>query len=187
MKRIRNKKGFTLVELLAVIVVLAIVMGIAAVGITSVLNNTRKKSFATNAELFIDGARDLVNASYMNGLLNTSASNYAPKCDSTNTPIYIPVLAVDLESGGKTSPYNNDYIKGTSKTASATVLGNDADGKAISYVKVTPTFDSTIGVCTYAYEIFLSDGVYAVAKKVDSSFTSIPESEINADSVIVLQ
>ena len=33
----KNKKGFTLVELLAVIVVLAIVMGIAAVAITNVL------------------------------------------------------------------------------------------------------------------------------------------------------
>lgn len=41
----KDKKGFTLVELLAVIVVLAIVMGLAAVAITSVLNNTRKICF----------------------------------------------------------------------------------------------------------------------------------------------
>ena len=45
MKKIGNNKGFTLVELLAVIVVLAIVMGIAAVAITNVLDSTRKNAF----------------------------------------------------------------------------------------------------------------------------------------------
>lgn len=46
----KNKKGFTLVELLAVIVILAIVMGLAAVAITSVLNNTRRSAFDTDAK-----------------------------------------------------------------------------------------------------------------------------------------
>ena len=44
MKRL-NRKGFTLVELLAVIVILAIVVGIALVTILPTLENSRKKSF----------------------------------------------------------------------------------------------------------------------------------------------
>ena len=44
MKRL-NRKGFTLVELLAVIVILAIVVGIALVTILPTLENSRQKSF----------------------------------------------------------------------------------------------------------------------------------------------
>ncbi len=40
-----NRKGFTLVELLAVIVILAIVVGITMVTILPTLENSRKKSF----------------------------------------------------------------------------------------------------------------------------------------------
>ena len=51
MKKI-NKKGFTLVELLAVIVVLAIVMGLAVVAISGVLDNARKATFVADAKQF---------------------------------------------------------------------------------------------------------------------------------------
>jgi len=54
MKNIKNKNGFTLVELLAVIVVLAIVMGIAAVAMTNILDNMRKNTFVADAEQFIE-------------------------------------------------------------------------------------------------------------------------------------
>ena len=65
----KSKKGFTLVELLAVIVVLAIVMGIAAVAITNVLDSTRKNAYVASAKQFIAGAKTLVNADEMNILL----------------------------------------------------------------------------------------------------------------------
>ena len=59
----KNNKGFTLVELLAVIVVLAIVMGLAAVAITGVLENTRKAAMVSDAKSFLNGAHSLVNSS----------------------------------------------------------------------------------------------------------------------------
>ena len=51
----KNKKGFTLVELLAVIVILALIMGIAVVGIGSVLSTSRTKIMYENALSIVEG------------------------------------------------------------------------------------------------------------------------------------
>lgn len=50
-----NNKGFTLVELIATIVILAIVMGIGAYSITAIIENSREKDY----ELLI---KEIVNA-----------------------------------------------------------------------------------------------------------------------------
>lgn len=49
MKRL-NKKGFTLVELLAVIIILAIVVGLTIPAVLTVTTNTKKKAFDTAAQ-----------------------------------------------------------------------------------------------------------------------------------------
>ena len=111
----KNNKGFTLVELLAVIVVLAIVMGLAAVAITNVLENTRKAAMVSDAKSFLDGAHSLVNSSDLNTMIGgTNATNYAPSCNAAEIK-YIPLSALELEKGGK-SPYGNAYLKGDSST-----------------------------------------------------------------------
>ena len=52
-----NKKGFTLVELLAVIVVLAFVMVLAAPSVLSSMNSARQSSFMLYAEKMINAAQ----------------------------------------------------------------------------------------------------------------------------------
>ena len=52
-----NKKGFTLVELLAVIVILALIMGIAVVSIGGVLDSAKKNTFKETAASIIDGVK----------------------------------------------------------------------------------------------------------------------------------
>ena len=56
MKRL-NKKGFTLVELLAVVVVLAIVAAIAMRSITGIINNNRIDSFRSSVNSAIEAAQ----------------------------------------------------------------------------------------------------------------------------------
>ena len=46
----KNKKGFTLVELLAVIVILAIVAGITLVTVLPALKDSRQKAFEISAQ-----------------------------------------------------------------------------------------------------------------------------------------
>lgn len=53
MKRL-NKKGFTLVELLAVIIILAIVVGITIPAVLTTVNSTRDKAFQTAADAAAD-------------------------------------------------------------------------------------------------------------------------------------
>ncbi len=47
------KKGFTLVELLAVIVILAIILAIAIPAITSLINNAKINAFESDAKMVL--------------------------------------------------------------------------------------------------------------------------------------
>lgn len=51
----RKKQGFTLVELLAVIVILAIILAIAIPSITGLVANTRRNAFESNVKMVIKG------------------------------------------------------------------------------------------------------------------------------------
>src|SRR5690625_1919833 len=57
MKRLKNQKGLTLVELLAVIVILAIVGTIAFVMIGNVIENSKKDAHVANAQQLIASAK----------------------------------------------------------------------------------------------------------------------------------
>jgi type IV pilus assembly protein PilA len=50
-----NKKGFTLVELLAVIVILAVILAIAVPSISTVMDSAKKSAFEDNVKLIIKG------------------------------------------------------------------------------------------------------------------------------------
>ncbi|HHT38307.1 MAG TPA: type II secretion system protein [Mollicutes bacterium] len=52
---LKTKKGFTLVELLAVIVILAVILAIAIPGISNMTKNAKKSSFEDNVKLIIKG------------------------------------------------------------------------------------------------------------------------------------
>ena len=52
-----NKKGFTLVELLAVIVVLAIILGIAATRVIATINKSRMESFDRAMDMVVSNAK----------------------------------------------------------------------------------------------------------------------------------
>ena len=55
-KILKNKKGFTLVELLAVIVVLAIIMVIATQQVGKSINNARANSFVESYQMIVKQA-----------------------------------------------------------------------------------------------------------------------------------
>ena len=108
-----NKKGFTLVELLAVIVILAVVILIAVTAVIPRMNDARKGAFADEAMAYIRGAQEAyvesqmgeseVSTCYTVAWLN---ANKIDKKDSTYEGY------VTLDANGKGTAYitNNKYM-----------------------------------------------------------------------------
>lgn len=89
----KNKKGFTLVELLAVIVILALIMGIAIVSIGNVVQDSRENVMFENAQSVIDAVK------------KTLAINFA----SPNGNSYGFNKAM-LSSGGDKSAFGDSWV-----------------------------------------------------------------------------
>lgn len=88
MKKIMNKKGFTLVELLAVIVILAVIILVAMNAVIPQMEKARKNAFKTEAETYLKAAQTYYTATKMSGgnydcvTLTTLNNGYITKADS---------------------------------------------------------------------------------------------------------
>ena len=56
----KNKKGFTLVELLAVIVVLGVILAIAATSVINVIKANRAKTFSKTMDVVVQSAKSIL-------------------------------------------------------------------------------------------------------------------------------
>jgi len=121
MRNIKNKKGFTLVELLAVIVVLAIIMIIAVPAVMNAMNDARKNSFKIYAQKVLNTAETNYQANLLTGttinncytitdLMGDSVGNYKGYVQIDNSVIDSPVFTITIS--------DNNYSY-TAKTFSA--------------------------------------------------------------------
>ena len=106
----KNNKAFTLIELLAVIIILGILMIIAIPSVTSYISESRKSIYIDTAKELIGSARNVVN----NGKLGMYDSG---------TTYYIPVQYLKTENGLQ-SPYG-DFTQA--------YIGITYDGKGYDY------------------------------------------------------
>ena len=86
-----NKKGFTLVELLAVIVILAILMAIAATNLGPVIDNSRRASMRSTAQQIMSSVQSQLTSSF------------------ELYPGYYQWSVGILDSGGINAPFGGDY------------------------------------------------------------------------------
>lgn len=104
-KNILNRKGFTLVELLATIAILAIVMGIATFSITAIIKNSKEKNY----QLLITNIKDAAETYYQECKYS---NNTGITCSKNNTDGSLKTTLGELLTYG--------YLK-----------GNDTEGKNV--------------------------------------------------------
>ena len=87
-----KNRAFTLIELLAVIIILGILMLIAIPSVTSYINNSRKNTYVNTIDSIIKGTIAKVNSGDLNMF-------------DTDTTYYVPCTCIKLENGTPKSPY----------------------------------------------------------------------------------
>ncbi len=147
-----NKKGFTLVELLAVIVVLAIIMVLTLPTIMNSMNSARQSTFLLYASRMLDTAADKYQS---DALLNGGESCYTiEQLNNGNTTKYHGIVRIE-DNGNvmKVQMYDDNYQIGfqakttTSAGATVDVLGDKAGGvtyKDIEVVKSKISSDNSL-------------------------------------------
>lgn len=114
MKRNINKKGFTLVELLAVIVILAVLALVAMPNVTRLMNDSRKNAFITEVENFVTYAQTSYTNSQISGTVpkGTDESLITGQMFNSVSYDYYCVSYAKLVSGGFIQKSNGDNYKG---------------------------------------------------------------------------
>ena len=105
-----NKKGFTLVELLAVIAILAILVLIALPNIVNMFTEAKKRTFVTEAQtVYNETVKKYINSSMKGEKLTTISSKDSSKLDMTGEDLDYCII---LDSQGKVEKLavgNNSY------------------------------------------------------------------------------
>ncbi len=94
-----NRKGVTLVEVLAVIVILGILITIGTISVSSMISNSRKQTFIDSARNFIAATRQLA---------AENPGRFYPQDSGASNIVFIKDLSIS-GSGATKSPYNCDY------------------------------------------------------------------------------
>lgn len=94
-----NKKGFTLVELLAVIVILALIMAIAVVSMSGIMTSARNSTFKETGVQIINGVQQQL----------TLANELLPSNTKFTSGVQYFVEKKMLEKGGDSAPLGGTY------------------------------------------------------------------------------
>ena len=105
-----NKNGFTLVELLAVIVVLAVIMLLAVNAVIPQMNKARKNAFATEAQTFIDAAATYYQTVLLTGIPTGDSSTLNDGTGTTGACINVKDLIGDYVDKGDKDATSGEYL-----------------------------------------------------------------------------
>ena len=97
---LENRKGFTLVELLAVIVILGLLMAIAIPSVTKYITQSRKKTLISSVDSYVTAVTTAVNDNEFGAMSKEDTMYYVPVSNEDNNS------CISLEKGG-TDPFGN--------------------------------------------------------------------------------
>lgn len=142
MKKLMNKKGFTLVELLAVIVILAVIILVAMNAVIPQMENARKNAFKTEVETFAKAAETyfanqaLSNPSILtsggcvtvetlkNGYVNKSDEKYVGQACIKSNKIYLALTSGAYDFNSIVTDLDSEELDGkiTKVTTSSSTI-----------------------------------------------------------------
>ena len=117
-----NNKGFTLVELIATLVILSLVMGIGAVSVTKIINNSKEKDY----KLLLENIKNAAEEYYIECKYSPSSGQGDDYCKFANNQYEITLQGL----------VNYGFLKGNE------VSGDD------KFTIVDPTNSKDISNCT---------------------------------------
>ena len=172
MNLVKNQnKGFTLVELLAVIVIMGILMMVAIPSVTRTIENSRKDTFVDIAKSYGNAARTLWTSDNLtcNGVVSSAVDdgNYYILINSKEgAKESLPVL---VDQGGKSSWGNRD-VNGYVRVNISTTPGEDTDGDG--------ELDVEPKRLTKFY-VALSDGTHGILDNDTSTMDELVRGNVN--------
>ena len=164
-KMLKNKKGFTLVELLAVIVILALLIVITANTVLPMMNNSKQSGMVTYAERVLNTASSMYQADSITGGSNDPRDYSIEKLMGEKT--YFGCVQVKPTSTGAYAYKINIY---DSQNKLALYVGDGSDTQ--TSVKITPPSGKKVADMFTTVSTFPSSSTYDTDTKCDSSGTT---------------
>ncbi len=141
MKKLKEKKGFTLVELIVVLVILAILAALLIPALTGYIDKAKEKQIIAETRQVVMAAQTLIDEEY--GAVNPGGNT-------------IKGLQND-----DTDPFTAKKIADLAEVQATNITSVDVDNNA-RVTKVVYTDTSTKKKCTYTYESTKKKGNYKV-------------------------
>ena len=168
----KKKKGFTLVELLAVIVILAVILVIAVPQIMSVIESARKGSIESTAKLIAEGAeREYTNRKILGKDTNIKCSDVS----SMNSNDY-GTCVITFDNRGKATV----KVTGKGKFEGYTCNGNSTNMECVK----SDTSEPTETAAQYFSYSEVEGGVSITGYNIEGGTDVVIPSEINGKKVV---